>query len=93
MIILTNDGGFATNSEFPNTDWTGEAIQIIDDNSELGQKIISMTPNVKLIYTDGVVTDCEDITPELYDTESDIMSMTVDHEYRLTLLELGITEE
>lgn len=31
--------------------------------------------------------------PEPEDIETDIMSMTVDHEYRLTLLELGIETE
>lgn len=30
---------------------------------------------------------------EPQDTETDIMSMTVDHEYRLTLLELGVGTE
>lgn len=30
---------------------------------------------------------------EFQDTETDIMEMSIDHEYRLTLLELGITEE
>jgi hypothetical protein len=96
MIILNTNGSFATNSRCPNTDWTGESIQIIDDNSELGKKIISMIPNVKLIYTDGKVTDCEYIEPEPIhepqDTETDLMQMSIDHEYRLTLLELGITE-
>lgn len=30
---------------------------------------------------------------ELHDAETDIMEMAVDHEWRITLLELGITEE
>lgn len=29
---------------------------------------------------------------EVIDTETDLMEMAIDHEYRLTLLELGITE-
>lgn len=30
--------------------------------------------------------------PEPQDTETDLLEMAIDHEYRLTLLELGITE-
>lgn len=53
----------------------------------------------KLVKTDGVSWWYEEPSmpaakePEPEDTETDIMSMTVDHEYRLTLLELGIETE
>lgn len=47
--------------------------------------VISLTP--------GVVPEPEpEPTPEPTE-EEDIAAMTVDHEYRLTLLELGLTEE
>lgn len=51
----------------------------------------------KLVKTDGVSWWYEEPSvlakEESEPTEAeDIMSMTVDHEYRLTLLELGITE-
>lgn len=95
LIILNENGGYAISKYYHNTDFSidKKAIQIIDDSSELGKKIISMIPNVKLIYTDGLVTDCEPMSePEPQDTESDLMQMAIDHEYRLTLLELGITE-
>lgn len=95
MVITDLNGGYIFSRNYSNIDFTTDksVIQIIDDNSELGQKIISMIPCVKLIYTNGVVTDCEDTTPEPEDIETDIMSMTVDHEYRLTLLELGVETE
>lgn len=53
----------------------------------------------KLVKTDGRTWWYEEPSmpavkePEPEDTETDIMSMTVDHEYRLTLLELGIETE
>ena len=53
----------------------------------------------KLVKTDGMSWWYEEPSmpaakePEPEDTETDIMSMTVDHEYRLTLLELGIETE
>ena len=43
-------------------------------------------------YIDGKFLKTESIS-EPHDTESDIMSMMVDHEYRLTLLELGVETE
>lgn len=53
----------------------------------------------KLVKTDGKTWWYEEPSmpvveePEPQDIETDIMSMTVDHEYRLTLLELGVETE
>lgn len=64
MIIIGDN--FFTNSDHPNDDWTGEADYIIDDNSEIAQKVISYFPNQKLIVEDGTVVDvtCGSYTPE-----------------------------
>lgn len=47
------------------------------------------------IRTDGKKWWYATVKPvlESHDTETDIAAIAIDHEYRLTLLELGITEE
>ena len=39
-MILDNKLNWQKYSEYPNSDWTGEAKYIVDDNSELAQKIV-----------------------------------------------------
>ena len=64
----------------------------------LEEKAMDMLPFVNLVMENGVLTDVEQgIIPEPQpepepepSTEDDMMSMAVDHEYRLTLLELGV---
>ena len=100
-MIIFEDKGFQTRSDMPDTDWTGKSKYIVPDGSELSNKIISLYPYYEFVIDEnGSLIDVveterpEQMTlPEPEDTESDIMSMTVDHEYRLTLLELGITGE
>lgn len=81
----------------------GRGVVVLDESelSNMGTGKYFEVPDDKLpnagkeIKTDGTswwYAD-ETETAEPQDTETDIMSMTVDHEYRLTLLELGITEE
>lgn len=42
MIIYANKG-YAQHSLFPNSDWTGgKALYVVDDNSELAEKILGM---------------------------------------------------
>lgn len=63
MIIKNNN--YFTHSGHPNDDWTGDADYVIDDCSELAQKIISYGINFKLVVEDGVVVDViADYTPE-----------------------------
>lgn len=65
---------------------TGKYFEVPDDKlPEAGKNI--KTDGKSWWYAESTII--EDDT----DTESDIMSMMVDHEYRLTLLELGISEE
>lgn len=45
--------------------------------------------DAELIIENGVVTGLN-VKPT---SDEDLMAMAVDHEYRITLLELGITEE
>lgn len=43
-------------------------------------------------YQEGDAPPVPPIPPTLEDTESDLLGMAVDHEYRLTLLELGVND-
>ncbi len=65
---------------------TGKYFEVPDDKLPNAGKEIK-TDGVSWWYADETETASEPTAAE------DIMTMTVDHEYRLTLLELGITEE
>ena len=43
MIIYKNKG-FETRSDMPNADWTGEALYIVPDGSELANKVVKFYP-------------------------------------------------
>lgn len=59
MIIYENKG-VETRSDKPNEDWTGEALYVVPDGSELAQKIIQNYPYYDFVVQDGRLTD---ITP------------------------------
>ena len=55
-MILYNDKRFITNSEYPDTDWVGDADYILNDNdkkdAELESKIIEFYPNFEIVLND-----------------------------------------
>ena len=55
-MILYNDKRFITNSEYPDTDWVGDADYILNDNdkkdAELEAKIIELYPNFEIVLND-----------------------------------------
>ena len=55
-MILYNDKRFISNSEYPDTDWVGDADFILNDNdekdAEIEEKIISMYPNFEFVLND-----------------------------------------
>ena len=55
-MILYNDKRFITNSEYPDTDWVGDADYILNDtdekDAEIEEKIISMYPNFDFVLND-----------------------------------------
>ena len=59
-------------------------------NGELVEKVVG-TRKVVSKWTPGVIPEPEPI-PNEPTAQDDIDGMLVDHEYRLTLLELGVTE-
>lgn len=55
-MIVYKDKKFITNSEYPDTDWVGDAGFILDDNNEkdaeIESKIIEFYPNFELVLND-----------------------------------------
>lgn len=49
-MILYSDKRFITNSEYPDTDWVGDADYIIPDGSELAEKIKAAYPHFELVF-------------------------------------------
>lgn len=55
-MIVYKDKRFITNSEYPDTDWVGDADYILNDNdkkdAELESKIIELYPNFEIVLND-----------------------------------------
>ena len=57
-MILYNDKRFISNSEYPDTDWVGDADYVIPDGSELAEKIKRTYPNFEIVTdSDGNIVD------------------------------------
>lgn len=66
------------------------ALPVMTNSGVYRYKLVDGTVTEK---TDAEIDAEESALPEPEpSTETDLMSMAVDHEYRLTLLELGVTE-
>lgn len=62
-MIIKNDKGFQTNSIYPNSDWTGEADYVVEDGTELAEKIIRLYPNYDFVLKNGEIVDVVEIPP------------------------------
>ena len=59
-MILYNDKRFITNSEYPDTDWVGDADYIIPDDSELAEKIKRAYPYFEFVFDGENLIDIEE---------------------------------
>ena len=68
-MILYKDKRFISNSEYPDTDWVGDADFILNDNdekdAEIEAKIIELYPNFELVISDdgSKIVDVVEIEP------------------------------
>ena len=95
MIIDKVTKGFQSRSDMPNENWTEETnVFIVDDNSELAQKINNNYPYFDFVL--DVEGNLIDITiaertsgpiPEPEPTQDDYM---LNLDFRLSMIELGI---
>ena len=63
-MVLYMDKRFITNSDFPDTNFMGDADIVIPDDSELAKKIISLYPNFDFVFgEDGEISDVIETEP------------------------------
>ena len=65
-MILYKNKKFISNSEYPDTDWVGNADFVIPDGSELAEKIKQAYPYFNFIFDGEELVDIEETerTPE-----------------------------
>lgn len=64
MIINKDNLSIVTRSDKPNSNWTfDENYYIVNDNSELGRKILSNYPNIEYIIKNNEIIDITIIKP------------------------------
>lgn len=60
-MIVKNDKGFITNSEYPNLDWTNGGNYVVDETTKegkvLAEKISENYPYYDLVVSNGKLTD------------------------------------
>lgn len=89
-MILYADKRFITNSEYPDTDWVGDADYILNDNdekdAEIEEKIISLYPNFEFVLDDdGNISD-------VVETEPEPKPPKITTEQRMTAMENAVEE-
>ena len=84
-MILYNDKHFISNSDYPNTDWVGDADFVIPDGSELAEKIKAAYPYFELVFDGEELVGIEE-------TERPPVPPAITQEQRLTAAENAIEE-
>ena len=90
-MIVYKDKRFISNSEYPDTDWVGDADYILNDNdekdAEIEAKIIELYPNFELVISDdgSKIVDVVEIEPQP-------VPPAITQEQRLTAAENAIEE-
>ena len=89
MVVFRNKQ-FAKCEEFPDTDFTGNADWVLDDNdekdAEIEEKIISLYPNFEFVFDDdGNISDVIETEPEPKPPE-------ITTEQRMTAMENAMEE-
>ena len=59
-MIVYKDKKFIANSEYPDTDWVGDADFVIPDGSELAEKIKQAYPYFELVFDGENLVDIEE---------------------------------
>lgn len=58
MIVYANKG-YETRSDKPNEDWTGNALYVVPDGTELAEKIVQLYPYYEFVVQDGALIDVQ----------------------------------
>ena len=59
-MIVYKDKKFISNSEYPDTDWVGDADYVIPDGSELAEKIKAAYPYFNFVFDGEELVDIEE---------------------------------
>ena len=59
-MIVYKDKRFISNSDYPDTDWVGDADYVIPDGSELAEKIKQAYPYFNFIFDGEKIVDIEE---------------------------------
>ena len=59
-MIVYKDKRFISNSDYPDTDWVGDADYVIPDGSELAEKIKAAYPYFELVFDGENIVDIEE---------------------------------
>ena len=59
-MIVYKDKKFITNSEYPDTDWVGNADFVIPDGSELAERIKAAYPYFNFVFDGEKIVDIEE---------------------------------
>ena len=59
-MIVYKDKKFISNSEYPDTDWVGDADFVVPDGSELAEKIKQAYPYFELVFDGEELVDIEE---------------------------------
>ena len=59
-MIVYKDKKFISNSEYPDTDWVGDADFVVPDGSELAEKIKQAYPYFNFIFDGEELVDIEE---------------------------------
>lgn len=95
LIIYKDNKSYVTRQDIPNENWTGEDVYVVDDNSELAQRIINAHPYYELVVEDGELVDIVELErppsppPEPTPIE-EISNYLLDVDMRLVMMELGL---
>ena len=84
-MIIYKDKRFISNSEYPDTDWVGDADYVIPDGSELAEKIKQAYPYFELVFDGEELVGIEE-------TERPPVPPAITQEQRLTAAENAIEE-
>ena len=84
-MILYKDKRFISNSEYPDTDWVGDADFVIPERAVLAEKIKAAYPYFEFVFDGENLVDIEE-------TERPPVPPAITQEQRLTAAENAIEE-
>ena len=64
MVINKKTFSILTRSDIPNENWTNDDCYVVEDGSELANKIISNYPNIEYIINKGEILNVKIVEPE-----------------------------